>query len=702
MVSHFISFNVEATKISTKLANQTATNGSIHQLFDAVDVISVQGYDEQRRVIYWNVGSELLYGYSEAEALGKKIEELIVPKSMHHLVVSAHKDWITKNIEIPAAEITLCNKDGDDVSVYSSHVMFTNQYNKKQMYCIDINLADVIQAQQQAMFKANMLKAVFEATPDLFFLLEGDGTIVDYHASNTSKLYVPPEHFIGKQIANVLPKSVCDKFKINIAKVLKQKGVANFEYELNVPSGLHYFEARISLLQSSSQVVVIVRDITEQHKTAEVIRQHAYFDTLTSLPNRFLSLDRLSQMLNEAERNNEKTAVLFLDLDDFKKINDSLGHEVGDKLLIEAASRLQLALRKEDTVGRLGGDEFIVLLRALASNNNAIDISENLLKIFREPFHIDGRELILTLSIGIAIYPENGDCASDLLRNADTAMYQAKSMGRNAYSFFTKEMNTVMTRRFEIEGQLHGALERNEFEVYYQPQFNVKYGTIMGAEALLRWRNPMLGNVTPDEFIPIAEQTGLIVPIGKYVIEQSLNFLSEWQTTSQQDYMIAVNLSPRQFRDNELIGFIKKVLSDTNINPDHLEFEITEGVLMIGKSYIDVALLELHKLGIKLSMDDFGTGYSSLSYLRQYAFDALKIDRSFINGIAQQKEDCDLVKATIAMAHSLGLVVVAEGVELKEQLTLLENLGCDYVQGYYFSKPIPAKELLEFTHIENS
>lgn len=693
---------MDAKTISTKLAHQTALNGSIHQLFDAVDVISVQGYDEQRRVIYWNIGSELLYGFTEAEALGKKIEELIVPEPMRHLVVSAHNDWITKEIEIPAAEITLCNKNGDDVSVYSSHVMFTNQYNQKQMYCIDINLADVIQAKEQAMFKANMLKAVFEATPDLFFLMEEDGTIVDYHASNTSKLYVPPEHFIGKQIASVLPESVCDKFKIHIAKVLKQKGVASFEYELNVPSGLHHFEARISLLQSSRQVVVIVRDITEQHKSAEVIRQHAYFDTLTLLPNRFLSLDRLSQMLNEAERNNEKTAVLFLDLDDFKKVNDSLGHEVGDKLLIEAASRLQLALRKEDTVGRLGGDEFIVLLRALANNTNAIDISENLLKIFREPFQIDGRELILTLSIGIAIYPENGDCASDLLRNADTAMYQAKAMGRNAYSFFTKEMNIIMTRRFEIEGQLHGALERNEFEVYYQPQLSVKDGSIIGAEALLRWRSPILGNVTPDEFIPIAEQTGLIVPIGKYVIEQSLSFLSEWQTASQRDYMIAVNLSPRQFRDNELIGFIKKALNDTNINPDHLEFEITEGVLMIGKSYIDEALLELHKLGIKLSMDDFGTGYSSLSYLRQYAFDVLKIDRSFINGITLKKEDCDLVKATIAMAHSLGLVVVAEGVEMQEQLTLLENLGCDYVQGYYFSKPIPARELLEFKHTKNS
>ena len=667
-----------------------------------MDAISVQGYDEQRKVIYWNVGSELLYGYSEAEALGKKIEELIIPKQMHDLVVKAHKDWVTKNIEIPAAEITLCNKDGNDVSVYSSHVMFTNQYNKKQMYCIDINLADVIQAQEQAVFKANMLKAVFEATPDLFFLMEEDGTIIDYHASNTSKLYVSPEHFLGKKITTVLPESVCDKFKVHIAKVLKHKGVSSFEYELNLPDGTFFFEARLSLLQSSKQVVVIVRDITEQHKTAEVIRQHAYFDTLTSLPNRFLSLDRLSQMLNEAERNKEKTAVLFLDLDDFKKVNDSLGHEVGDKLLIEAANRLQLALRKEDTVGRLGGDEFIVLLRGLTDNNNTINIAENLLKIFRDPFHIDGRELILTLSIGIAIYPENGDCASDLLRNADTAMYQAKGMGRNAYSFFTAEMNIIMTRRFEIEGQLHGALERNEFEVYYQPQLNVKDGAIIGAEALLRWHNPMLGNVTPDEFIPIAEQTGLIVPIGKYVIEQSLRFLSEWQTSSQQDYMIAVNLSPRQFRDNELIGFIKKALSDTNTNPDHLEFEITEGVLMIGKSYIDDALLELHKLGIKLSMDDFGTGYSSLSYLRQYAFDVLKIDRSFINGITLEKEDCDLVKATIAMAHSLGLVVVAEGVEMREQLTLLDKLGCDYVQGYYFSKPIPAKELLEFKHTKNS
>lgn len=664
-----------------------------------MDAISVQGYDEERRVIYWNVGSELLYGYTKEEALGKKLEELIIPQSMRALVIAAHSDWLQKGIEISPEEKTLCNKNGNEVNVFSSHVMLTNQYNKKQMYCIDINLAEIRHAQAQVIFKENMLKAIFEVTPDIFFLMKEDGTITDYHASNKKKLYISPKDFIGKPMAGLLPDNVSSKLTTHITKAKEQGGVSSFEYELNVPHGLIYFEARIIYLKADKQVVVIVRDITEQHKSNEVIRKHAYFDTLTSLPNRFLSLDRLSQMLNEAQRNSEKTAVLFLDLDDFKTVNDSLGHEAGDKLLIETANRLNLAVRKEDTVGRIGGDEFIVLLRALTDDINALDIAENLLKIFREPFQIDGRELILTLSIGIAIYPENGSSASDLLRNADTAMYQAKALGRNTYSFFTKEMNLIMTRRFEIEGQMHGALERNEFEVYYQPQLNIKNGRMAGAEALLRWHNPILGNITPDEFIPIAEQTGLIVPIGKYVIEQALHVLSEWQHIHQQDYTMAVNFSPRQFRDTELINFIKESLCNTNISPENLEFEITEGVLMIGKSYIDESLLELHKLGIKLSMDDFGTGYSSLSYLRQYSFDVLKIDQSFIEGIALNNEDYDLVKATIAMAHSLRLVVVAEGVETRDQFTLLEELGCDYAQGYYFSKPIPAKELMALQYI---
>ena len=491
------------------------------------------------------------------------------------------------------------------------------------------------------------------------------------------------------------------KFTVHNAIAFTKGGISTFEYEVELASGTRYFEARLSHLNAYKQVVVIIRDITEQHKAAESIRQHAYFDSLTSLPNRFLSLDRLSQMLKEAQRSKEKVALLFLDLDDFKKVNDSLGHEVGDKLLKEVANKLTLALRKADTVGRLGGDEFIVLLRSLTGDSDAIDIAENLLEIFREPFEIDGKELVLTLSIGIVTYTKNGDSASDLLRHADAAMYQSKLSGRNTYSFFTKEMSDVMLRRLEIEEQLNHALQREEFEVYYQPKFDVKSKKMIGAEALLRWRNPLLGNVTPDEFIPIAEHTGMIVPIGKYVVKQSLAFLNNWNTTHQQAYTIAVNLSPRQFRDKTLIGFIEQTLHDENIAPKSLEFEITEGVLMAGNSYIDDALQNLHQLGVKLSMDDFGTGYSSLSYLRQYSFDVLKIDRSFISGITEKKEDLDLVKATIAMAHSLDLSVVAEGVETHEQLFLLDELGCDLVQGYYFSKPIPAENALDFRYPAN-
>lgn len=681
--------------MANTLRHQYVVNDPLHQLFDAVNAISVQGYDEERRVIYWNEGSELLYGYSKAEAIGQKIEDLMIPVPMEEFVIAAHRDWIRQDIEIPAAEITLHDKNGHDVSVFSSHVMFTNQYKKKQMYCIDIDLTDVRQAQAQVIFKEHMLEKIFQALPDLFFLMNEEGTIIDYHASNTNTLYVSAEQFMGKNMADILPKVLASKFQHYITKALQQEEMLSFEYDLTMPHGLVYFEARISNLSKYKQIMIIVRDITEQYKSAELIRHQAYYDSLTLLPNRFLALDLLSQILNEAARNHEQAAVLFLDLDDFKKVNDSLGHEVGDKLLIESAKRLNQVLRKEDTVGRLGGDEFIVLLRGLKDLRNALAIAENLLNTFREPFEVDDRELILTLSIGVAMYPENGDCASDLLRNADTARYQAKALGRNTYSFFTKEMNVIIQRRFEIEEQMHGALERNEFELFYQPQFDIKNLNITGAEALLRWHNPVLGKVTPDEFIPIAEHTGLIVPIGQYVIKQALRFLRTWQNSEHKKYTMAVNLSPRQFRDAELLSFIKNTLSEENISTERLEFEITEGVLMSGQSYINEALLEIHELGIKLSMDDFGTGYSSISYLRQYPFDILKIDRSFINGITLNKADCSLVKATIAMSHSLGLTVVAEGVETKEQLTLLQELGCDCVQGYYLSKPKPAKLLLD-------
>jgi len=679
------------------LPQNNVVNDSLHHLLDAVETIAVQGYDEHRQVIYWNKGSELLYGYTSKEAIGEKLENLIIPELMKEPVIANIKNWLNNDVEIPAGELILRRKNGENISVYSSHVKLTNQYNQKQMYCIDINLTDLKHVKAEAELTEHMLAATFEVIPDLFFLMNVDSSIIDYHASNKVNLYVSPAEFIGRSMTEILPSEIAGKFKSNIDKVIIQGGVINFEYDLVMPHGVVYFEARVTYLADNKKIIAIIRDISEQHQASESIKMHAYYDTLTGLPNRFLALDRLTQMLNEAERSNEKTAVLFLDLDDFKKVNDSLGHEVGDKLLIESAIRLSKVVRKEDTVGRLGGDEFILLLSGLTAEQNALSIADNLLKAFRDPFKIDGREIILTLSIGIAIYPENGKDTSELLRNADTAMYKAKSLGRNTYSFFTKEMNVNMLRRLEVEEQMRGALERGEFEVYYQPQIDAINKKIIGAEALLRWHNPALGNITPDEFIPIAEHTGLIVFIGQFVLKQALSFLNVWQTKQQKSLRIAVNLSPRQFRDTQLLKFIETSLIEAKISADQLELEITEGVLMIGQTYIDDALLKLHKLGVKLSMDDFGTGYSSLSYLRQYAFDILKIDRSFITGITSNKADCDLVKATIAMAHSLGLKVVAEGVETKAQCELLNQLKCDYLQGYYFSKPITEKQSLEFS-----
>ncbi len=539
-----------------------------------------------------------------------------------------------------------------------------------------------------------LFESVFQVIPDLFFLMSSDGTILDYKAGDLSKLYLPPEEFIGRRMQDVLPDHTADIFNDNMELLCCSGGVHTFEYELETPSGINQFEARLSCLSNCSQVVAMVRDVTIRKKQEDEILHQAHFDTLTDLPNRFLALDRLSQTINEASRCQAIFAVLFLDLDDFKKVNDSMGHEVGDKLLIEASNRLRGVIRSTDTVGRLGGDEFMVLLPSLTGEQSVQSVVKSILKEFRQPFRIDAREMLMTVSIGIATYPENGVDSSQLLRNADSAMYHAKGLGRNTYSFFTRSMNQALARRIEIEEQIHGALERCEFEVYYQPQIEIKNGLVIGAEALLRWNNKVLGNVPPDEFIPIAEHTGLIVPIGLFVLRESLKTLSLWQESVGKDLRMSINLSPCQFRDPNLVSDIKKIVVEYGIETECLELEITEGVLMSGHSYIDEALKELTSAGICISMDDFGTGYSSLSYLRRYPFDVLKIDRTFVNDILTDSADRELIVATISMAHALSIKVVAEGVETKEQLQILNNLSCDYAQGYYISRPDTKEALL--------
>ncbi|MCU7933049.1 MAG: EAL domain-containing protein [Candidatus Thiodiazotropha sp. (ex Codakia rugifera)] len=448
--------------------------------------------------------------------------------------------------------------------------------------------------------------------------------------------------------------------------------------------------------------VVTFLDITERKQQEEQILRQAHFDALTNLPNRFLTIDRLSQLLLEAKRDHEHVAVLFLDLDDFKKVNDTLGHNIGDKLLVEAALRLRNLVRSGDTVGRLGGDEFIVLLGALQCITDIRPVVENLLKGFRDAFIIDGRELVLTMSAGIAVYPDDGEGPSELLRKADSAMYHSKDQGRNTYSFFTDAMNQEVSRRVALEEQMLGALDRGEFRLCYQPIVAVESRMIVGFEALLRWYNPSLGEVSPEEFIIIAEQNGLILPIGDYVLTEALQMLAKWQHYMDETFSMAINLSPRQFRDPNLVTFIKDAICESGVSYESLRLEITEGVLMSGQAYINDALNELDNLGIGMAMDDFGTGYSSLSYLRRFPFNTLKVDRSFINDLTVDTADRELVSATIAMAHSLGLMVIAEGVETEEQLALLGIDECDYAQGYLFSKPVTPDKMLEILETQKS
>jgi len=436
----------------------------------------------------------------------------------------------------------------------------------------------------------------------------------------------------------------------------------------------------------------VILDITERKQQQEQIIHHAHFDNLTDLPNRFLALDRLAQLIKEAQRYQNRVAVLFVDLDDFKKINDTLGHEAGDKLLVQAAERLRHTVREGDTVGRLGGDEFIVLFGGLTDTTDARPVAKHLMNRFREAFLLDGRELVLTASLGIAVYPEDGDNPAQLLRNADSAMYYSKGQGRNTYHFFTDHMNKAAARRLMLEEQLHGALERGELHIHYQPLVEIAGRTIVGAEALLRWTSPTLGNLPPDDFIPVLEQNGWIESVGRYVITQALTMAARWQ--QHQAFKIAVNLSPRQFRDPGLPGYIEDALLRAGVTSDSLELEITEAVLMSGDARVDDAIAALSRLGVTIAMDDFGTGYSSLSYLRNYPFNTMKIDRSSIDDITINPADRELVNASITMARNLGLTVVAEGVETEEQLAVLAELGCGLAQGYLFSKPVPAEEIL--------
>ena len=435
----------------------------------------------------------------------------------------------------------------------------------------------------------------------------------------------------------------------------------------------------------------VTEDITEHRETQERLHYLAHYDPLTGLPNRILLQDRLSQAMLDAGRRERMVALLFLDLDRFKIINDTLGHEMGDALLKEVASRLTDRVRAGDTIARLGGDEFTVVLANIAHVDDAARLAQKLIDSFIPPFLIGGREMFISASIGITLYPFDDSDLDSLLRNADAAMYHAKELGRNTFQFYTTELNRRTVQRLRLETALRHALDRNELAVYYQPQVDFKTGDITGTEALLRWRHPEMGLVPPLKFIPLAEETGLIIPIGEWVLRTACHQARAWCTTGFDTFRIAVNLSGRQFQNHDLARLIESVLKDTGLDPLNLDLELTESILLHNTNETLATMKRLHGLGVVFTMDDFGTGYSSLSYLKRFPIDALKIDRSFVRDIPTDSNDAAIAQAIIAMAHSLGIRVIAEGVETSAQRAFMRSHQCDGMQGYHFSKPLSSE-----------
>jgi diguanylate cyclase (GGDEF)-like protein/PAS domain S-box-containing protein len=433
-------------------------------------------------------------------------------------------------------------------------------------------------------------------------------------------------------------------------------------------------------------------DVTDAKTHYDELSRQANHDSLTGLPNRNLLRDRIDRACARAQRYGDFAAVAFLDLDDFKLVNDSLGHSVGDHLLRAVAARLESSLRAVDTVARLGGDEFVLVLSEHKSAQSVAGELRRIVESFSRPFAIDGRNVFTTASVGVALYPQDAKDAESLMKSAELAMYRVKESGRNAYQLYTVEMQTRVTERLALEGKLRLALERGEFSLHYQPQVDLRTNRIFGCEALIRWNQPELGMVGPAKFIPLAEETGLIVPIGEWVVRTACLQGKAWQNAGLPAVTVAVNISARQFRESNLLQVVAKILADTGLDPNQLELEVTESVIMHDTQRVIGALQAFRDMGIRLSVDDFGTGYSSLSYLKRFPVNRLKIDQSFVRDITTDADDAAIAQAVITLGHTMNLRVIAEGVETLEQLAFLRRNQCDEMQGYLFGKPVPADE----------
>lgn len=551
-------------------------------------------------------------------------------------------------------------------------------------------------AREESESRANQ---IIDVAPNGMVLADQSGTIVSINASLGKLLGYRREELIGQPLEILIP----DRFHGGHGNLMRGYFASPKSRLMGPGQDLTAkkkdgsevaVEIGLAPLNNSQGCFVLANivDVSVRMQAEQRIKHLAYRDSLTDLPNRVLLRDRVEQSISVAHREGINIALLFLDLDHFKNINDSLGHAVGDWILKEVAQRLSYPLREMDTVGRLGGDEFLIVLPGNDADA-AAHVAQKLLSETRKPYVHKSRSLTLTPSIGIAVYPKDGTNFDDLLKAADTAMYRAKDEGRNAYRFYTEEMNQAVFQRMVLESNLHRAIENNEFLLHYQPKFDLNHQTLIGIEALVRWNQPEMGMISPGQFIPVAEASGLIMDIGKWVIEEACRQIRAWEDQGLPSVRVAVNFSPRQFAARNIVELVTDTLQKFGLGGEVLEMEITESLLAQDMEYTMEALQTLRILGIHVAVDDFGTGYSSLSYLKRFPIDRLKIDQSFVRDLETDPNDRAIATAVVTLGHSLGMRVIAEGVETAQQMEILRKMGCDEIQGYYLGQPMSADDM---------
>lgn len=656
--------------------------------------------DAAGRYIFANESALRSFGVKESELLGNTDSD-VFSNDIAEQFINNDKKVLAEEQAIQIVETFPQEDDIVHHSLVSKFPIPSNDGSASLIGGVAIDITKQKLAEEELHRSEERLRLMIEGVKDYgIFMLDTDGYIISWNEGAQRLFQYSEDEVIGKHASMFYATEGDTRQAVRHELELAEHEGKYTNETLRIRKDKSVFLAEVvttALFDEEGKLRGfgrVVRDITERAEAEETIRHQALHDPLTGLPNRKALDERLEIMIRQAERHHSKIAVMFLDLDRFKNVNDSLGHMIGDTLLKEVASRFRATIRAEDTVARLGGDEFVLLLSEVTHSGDVINVSKKIIEAMQAPVQIGQHSLHITTSIGIALYPSDGTDTNALLKNADTALYRAKELGRNRYQFFNQTMNVQASERLTLETSLHKAIDANELELYYQPIINTKSENLAAVEALIRWNHPQLGKIYPNEFIPLAEEIGIIFQMGEWVLRTACRQLKAWQEQGISVPAMSINLSARQFSEPRLMETIKTIINDSDIQSDRLEFEITEGIAMENLDRTVNILRYMKQIGINITIDDFGTGYSSLNYLKRFPLHGLKIDKSFVRHAITNSQDATIIRTIIAMAHSLGLKVIAEGVETEQQLNFLKQLDCDRVQGYYLGMPMPGTELV--------